>query len=188
MKCQVCGKMGQEEDDVCPFCGATVRSVFGKGMPLPTETVQELEARERERESGEAERRKRRTYDDALAGAIVFFAAGMVVLVARVFSSIGYFIGGSPHGDSFLSFLVGFVLAVVYAVVLGAPMGLLIGRTGLGLVASGLVGMMLFVVGYYPLLRFLFGPIHPIMQVAMVPAMGFVTGMLISFHVQARGT
>lgn len=167
---------------MCPFCGATVRSVLGKGLPLPAEVVREFEEEKREREADQVRRRTRRLKRDALAGALIFCAFGVLLLAAQTFLSLAAGVMGRASGRSLAkSFLLGLVLIPVYAAALGAPMGLLVSERRPGFLKAGLAGALVFFASYFLLgMRFMLGPVQTPVTILLLPCVGFVYGGVLS--------
>ncbi len=179
--------MGQEEGDVCTYCGARVRSVLGKGRPLPTEVAREFEEKKRKREAGHAETRKSRLKRHAVAGAFIFCGVGLVLFLAQTFLTWAAASRGLADLGSLLTrLLVAFLLIPVYAAALGASMGVLVSKWRLGLVAAGLGGAVVFFASYFLLgMRFMVGPVQTLITVLMLPPFGFIYGAILSLSVSA---
>ncbi len=185
MRCQVCGMTGQEEGDVCTYCGARVCSVLGKGRPLPTEVAREFEEKKRKREADHAETRKSRLKRHAVAGAFVFCAIGLVLFLAQTFLTWAAATRGVVDLGSLVTrLLVAFLLIPVYAAALGVPMGVLVSKWRLGLVAAGLAGAVVFFASYFLLgMRFMVGPVQTPITVFLLAPLGFIYGAILSISV-----
>ena len=186
MRCQVCRTEGRQEGDLCPFCGAIVRSVLGKGPPLPSEVFREFEEARRERESAQAETRRAQYRRHAIAGALMFGALGLAIFFMQFFLSFAVGMTGRAPVDSLALWLaLSFLLIPVYAALLGVPMALLISRQRIGFIASGTLGAVAFVVFYFFLgMSFMFGPVQTPLTFFAAPIFGFVFGAALSVHVR----
>jgi hypothetical protein len=187
MRCQVCRTEGRQEGDLCPFCGAIVRSVLGKGPPLPSEVAREFEDSRRERESAQADTRRAQYRRHAIAGALLFCALGCLIFLVQLAPSLGAGMTGKVSGGSFvLRLVLSFVLIPVYAALLGAPMGLLVSWQRLSFAASGFLGALSFMAAYFLLgMRFMFGPVEmPVVTISSVAVFGYVFGAALSVHVR----
>ena len=186
MRCQVCRTEGRQEGDLCPFCGAIVRSVLGKGPPLPSEVFREFEEARRERESAQAETRRAQYRRHAIAGALMFGALGLAIFFMQFFLSFAVGMTGRAPVDSLALWLaLSFLLIPVYAALLGVPMALLISRQRIGFFASGALGAVAFVVFYFFLgMSFMFGPVQTPLTFFAAPIFGFVFGAALSVHVR----
>lgn len=179
--------MGQEEGEVCTYCGGEVRSVLGKGRPLPTEVVREFEGQKRKREADLAEKRTSRLKRHAVAGAFVFCALGFVLFLAQTFQTWTASVRGLVDFGSLVTrLLIAFLLIPVYAAVLGAPMGVLVSKWKLGLLAAGLGGAVVFFASYFLLgMCFMVGPVQTRITVFMLAPFGFIYGAILSLSISA---
>ncbi len=186
MRCQVCRIEGRREGDLCPFCGAIVRSVLGKGPPLPDEVFREFEDARRERGSAQAETRGAQYRRHAIAGALIFCALGAIIFFLQLFLSFAVGMTGRAPVDSLaLRLALSFLLIPVYAALLGAPMALFVSRRRTGFFASGALSAVAFVVFYFFLgMSFMFGPVQTPLTALAVPVFGFVFGAVLSVNVR----
>lgn len=166
MRCRVCGKDDQRESQVCRFCGATVRSILGKGMPLPADVIDELRGGREEKFKRETHRRKSRLLWHAAAGAFILFGVLLLVNVA-----------------SFLlvprRMLLGILKAIPIALIFGPPIGLITSWRNYGPVGGAIVAALFFAVG-----TSLIGG-DAITYVLVGTVSGMFIGGLIGFHVRS---
>ena len=198
MRCQVCNKEAGPEGGVCGYCGATVKSILGKGVPIaiPNEELREREEKRRRR----AERLRRRTRDHAIAGAVIFFALNVLIWITRAMLTVGMvafcgLLGRVPPGDggSVWGMILGMFLAVlsaaVVAVLVGAPAGYVIGKRNAGPLGGAFLGAGIFAVGFTLLhIWTIVGAHNPgtafLFHFIIGGLVGLATGAFIGFHVQ----
>lgn len=187
MRCHVCRTEGVQEGDTCPYCGAKVRSVLGKGQPLPSEIVREVEEKRATDEADRIERKKKRYRDHALAGGIIFLAFGGVLLLMRLLQTIMIAAMGRVGGDGPWGLFLGLLVVILLTLTYGALMGVLASRFDTGLAATGAAGAVLLLVEVLALglLPYLVGSANQLLGALMLPLFGFGTGGLIAVHVQS---
>jgi hypothetical protein len=164
MRCQVCGKGDQLDDVTCRFCGATVRSVLGTGMPLPPEINDLHLTREKNRERQSSRRRRRLLWHTAV-GAIILFGAGVFVNVVTLIYV--------PK-----KMLLGILAAIPIALVFGPPIGLITSWRNYGPLGGAFVGVFFFSIGIYLLGV---GPLYVCVLLSVLP--GISVGGLMGVHV-----
>lgn len=198
MRCQVCNKEAGPEGTVCGYCGATVKSILGKGMPI---VIPDEELRERgEKRRRRAERLRHRTRDHAVAGAVIVLAVNVLIWILRGIMAIGAVVLSGqfrrlPPGEAgsvwglVLNMFLAVVTAAVMAVVFGAPAGYVISKRNAGPVGGSFLGAGMFAVAF-PLLHVwaIVGAQNPsialLVHFIIGGAVGLVTGLLIGYHVQ----
>ena len=167
MRCQVCGEGDQREGAECRYCGATVRSVLGKGMPLPPAVNDEFcLAREKSR-ARHSQRRKQRLIWHTAAGAMILF--GVAALV-----NVSFFLLRPEQ------MLLGILKSIPVALVFGPPIGLVTSWRNYGPVGGAIVGSLMFSLGISIAGG---GASLGALLLGMIP--GIFVGGLIGFHVQA---
>ena len=198
MRCQVCNKEAGPEGGACGYCGATVKSILGEGVPIaiPNEELREREGKRRRR----AERLRRRTRGHTIAGAVIFFALNVLIWIMRAMFTVGVvafagLLGRVPPGDggSVWGMILGMFLAVLSAAVLsvlfGAPAGYVISKRNAGPLGGALLGAGIFAVGFTLLnIWTIVGAQNPgaalLVHFVMGGAAGLITGVFIGYHVQ----
>ncbi|MHC5058856.1 MAG: hypothetical protein ACYTKD_29725 [Planctomycetota bacterium] len=153
VQCQVCREGEAFEGGTCPYCGATVMSVVGRGAPLPREVMAEAEERRRTIELRREAYVRGRAKGHAIAGALIFalfgswFAgAALSCLLAHVVTDtalsgqLAAAQGGSLPASVTTSVLLGLTLAYLLAAALGAPAGYVLSYLNRGPGFGGLVG------------------------------------------------
>lgn len=191
----VCGTDGGVEDEPCGYCGATVRSQLGKGIPfgVPNEERRKREEERRRR----AERARLRVWNHTIVGAVIFFALNVISWIMRAVVAVSMvafsgLLGRAPvgGGGSVWGILLTFLVAVLTAVLVGAPAGYVISKRNAGPLGGALLGAGIFAVGSV-LIRL------PAIALAARPGLAFIcyvliggvggliTGAFIGFHVEA---
>ena len=165
MRCRVCGKSNQREGAECRYCGAVVRSVLGKGKPLPPAVNDELYLTRKSNRASQSRRRRKRLVWHTVAGAIVLF--GVAVWVN--FATLVYI----PR-----TMLLGILKSVPVALVLGPPIGFITSWRNYGPLGGATVGAMFFALG-----TFLFTGGSPVWLVVVGTLLGIVVGGLMGVHV-----
>jgi len=165
MRCQVCGKGDQGEGAECRYCGATVRSVLGQGMPLPPAVNDELYLTREKSRARQSQRRKQRLVWHTVAGAIVLFGVAALANVA--------FFLLRPR-----QMVLGILKSIPVALVFGPPIGLITSWRNYGPVGGAVVGA-----GFFALGTFLATGGSPIWFVAPGTLLGVVVGGLMGIHV-----
>ncbi|MHC5057129.1 MAG: hypothetical protein ACYTKD_20825 [Planctomycetota bacterium] len=167
MRCQVCGTSEQREGMECRYCGATVRSVLGKGMPLPAEFVDERKEDRARKLERAAQRRKSRLIWHSAGGAIVLYALALWV-----------------HLPAIVLFpreaLIGLLISIPIAIVFGWPIGFVTSWLECGPLGGALIGAGLFAVGMSLIGG---GPLLSNLVIGALP--GVFVGALMGYHVQA---
>ena len=167
MRCQVCGTSDQAEGTECDYCGATVRSVLGKGMPLPPGIRDSLDADREEKRKATAAKRKERMFRHAMAGAIILFAVCVLVNVATFLFA--------PT-----EMLIGILVSVPIALVFGSPIGFVTSWLNYGPVGGAVVGSVFFAAAIY-----LGGSMSPLASILAGALPGLVVGGFIGVHVRS---
>ena len=210
LKCQVCGKARAPEGEMCPYCGATVRSVYGRGMPPPYSVVAEGREKRRAIELRHGKRVRRRSRNNALVGALVFALCswglvgtvlGNLVLRDIIETQAGRegrgdprtrTEDGVPQGPSVGAVIMGMLLVLPLSAVLGAPAGYVISRreggsdlgTALGAGAYGLIAVLVN-------LPSILTTGHPMLEVLLCAFLGLMlgatAGRVLGSHVQSEG-
>ena len=198
MRCQVCNKEAGAEGAVCGYCGATVKSILGDGVPI---AIPDEELRERgENRRRRAERLRRRTRDHAVAGAVIFFALNVLIWIMRAMLTVGMvafsgLLGRVPPGDSgsawgmILGMFLAVLSAALVAVVFGAPAGYVISKRNAGPLGGALLGAGIFAVGFTLLhVWAIVGAQTPgtafLFHFIVGGLVGLATGAFIGLHVQ----
>lgn len=195
MRCTVCGTDGGVEDEPCGYCGATVRSLLGKGIPfgVPNEERRKREEERRRR----AERARLRLWSHTIVGAVIFFALNVIFWIMRAIVAIGAvaFSGllrraPAGGGGSVWGTLLTFFVAVLTAVLVGAPAGYVISKRNAGPLGGAFLGAGIFAVGsvlvHLPAIAFAARPgVAFIFHAVIGGVLGLITGIFIGFHVQA---
>lgn len=163
MRCQVCGKDNQLEAQTCRFCGATVRAVFGKGIPPPPG----LEVEREERRKRGALRRRRRLFWHAVAGAIILFAVATLANVAGLL-----FVPDQM--------LLVILRSIPVALIFGPPIGLITSWRNYGPLGGAVVGSLAFAAGIY-----FMGGGSPLGSLLVGAVPGIFVGGLMGFHVSS---
>ncbi len=169
MRCQVCGKGGQIEGRTCRYCGATVRSVLGKGMPLPPGALGETDDERHSRRQHEVLRRRRKLIWHSVAGAIILFGVALWVNAPT-------FLGGPRF------ILLGILWAIPVSIIFGVPIGLITSWRNYGPLGGAVVGSLFFTAGIY-----LCGISSLLICLLLGVMPGIVVGGLIGLHVSSDG-
>jgi len=134
MRCQVCGKGNQREGAECSYCGATIRSVLGQGMPLPPEIDRELSITLSGRRERASRRRRKRLVWHTVSGAIILFAVAVLAHVA-------FFLLRPKE------MLLGILRSIPVALVFGPPIGFIVSWRNFGVLGGAIVGSLMFALG-----------------------------------------
>ena len=167
MRCQVCGKGDQIDGAECKYCGATVRSVLGKGMPLPPGIRDSLDADREEKRKATAAKRKERLLWHAAAGAIILFVVAVCAHLPAILLA--------PRQA-----LIGILVSIPIALVFGPPIGLITSWRNYGPLGGAIVGSLFFAAGIYLVSG---GPALTSLLTGAVP--GVFIGGFMGFHVQS---
>jgi len=167
MRCQVCGTSEQHEGTECDYCGATVRSVLGKGMPLPPGIRDDIGATREEKRKAAAAKRKERLLWHTAAGAIILFAVCVLVNVVSFLFA--------PRMMAY-----GILISIPIALVFGPPIGLVTSWLNWGPVGGAVIGSVFFAAGIY-----LGGSMSPLASILAGALPGLVVGGFIGVHVRS---
>jgi hypothetical protein len=167
MRCQVCGTGEQRDGAECDYCGATVRSVLGKGMPLPPGIRDEIDANREKNRERVALARKSRLFWHAVTGAIILFAVCVLANVAAFLFA--------PRG-----MMIGILISIPISLVFGPLMGFVISWLNWGGPGGAVVGFVCFTAALC-----LSGTLSLLMSAIVSVIPGSAVGGFIGVHVQS---
>jgi hypothetical protein len=204
----VCDEADAPEGEICPYCGAIVRSIYGKGGPIPREVIEEDEQRRRAFKPAREVRLRERAKRHARAGAVVFGACALglvggtfcIAALNEVIDSTLPDVSGLAINEPFpkvdrsprFTFILRFVMVFPVAALLGACVGGLLSRhekgclTGVVLGATGfslamvVVNLGIILASSYPLSMFL-----ACTCLGQLPGAG--AGYLLGYHILLDG-
>jgi hypothetical protein len=187
MKCHVCGKRFQKEGRECGRCGAVVRSILGDGGPIPEEAARQLRWKKQHPTIVVRRRRFRRVLGNALAGAIVFVLAMVVVAFLSLLHNLGGLAERATRPATIRELTGGIWHVAAYTGLIGVPMGVLLGWLRWGFVLGGIVGAVTFLACYF-LAGFdgVFEKMNHALVPPLLPILGFLTGSLVAFHARMK--